>query len=390
MTAAGQALPGPAYGAAAVDDTSVLERALAGCPASSCREDTVILKFLGDVMLHQAQIDNARTETGDFDFSDYFCDILEDIGEADVAVANMEFTLAGEPYTGYPAFSAPDSYAEYMAECGIDVFLTANNHIFDRGKSGLERTLEVYRRLEAEYGTRMAGSAGNAGDEAGNHPLMMNVKGLRIAFLNFTYGTNSGFGKGYPGTYFTDRAQIRKALLRAGRLGADFIIALPHWGEEYSTSHSASQEKTAEWLAENGADLIVGTHPHVVQDFGYIERTGKDGRTESVPVIYSLGNAVSNMSAPDTQIGLLLTVRIVRDGCGEAKCLAPEFTFLWSSLPGRLKGSHTVVKVKENLGNRERWRQKYEFDKMVSTYFRIKRLTGIDDHTPDLTTGPGV
>ena len=362
-----------------VSDSTLLARSMIECPAFFYDKDTVVLKFLGDVMLHQAQIDNARIGDGLFDFSDCFSDMEDDLANADIAVANMEFTLAGKPYTGYPAFSAPDSYAEYMAQCGIDVFLTANNHILDKGERGLSRTLSVYRHLEDKYGIRMTGSAENADAAFSNYPLFATVKGMKIAFVNFTYGTNIRPGMLYPGTNYTDREQIVGALRRAEALGADFIIVLPHWGEEYSTTHSESQEDLACLLAENGADLIAGAHPHVVQDVGWIECGSEDGACRKIPVIYSLGNAISNMSAPNTQIGLLLTVRLVRNAFGDVECMEPEFDFIWSSLPGRLKESHSAAKVKDLLGHPEKWMMRYEYDKMVSTYYRIKDLTGIDD-----------
>ena len=100
------------------------------------RKDTLTIRFFGDIMMHTAQI-NASGKG----FSDYFVHIEDKIREADISVANMEFTLAGEPYSGYPAFSAPDEYARHMAKCGFDIFLCANNHIFDKGSKGAERTL---------------------------------------------------------------------------------------------------------------------------------------------------------------------------------------------------------------------------------------------------------
>ena len=330
-------------------------------------------------MLHKAQIENSMNEDGSFDFSGCLDGIAEDLTDADLAVANMEFTLAGPPYSGYPSFCAPDEYAVYAAGCGIDVFLTANNHILDKGERGLKRTLEAYRLMEKELGIRMTGSAYDPEDEAGRFPLMLEVEGFRIGIVNFTYGTNAAAGKEYPRTFLTDRKKISEAIKKAEELDAGLIIALPHWGEEYRTEHSAAQEELARWLAENGADLIIGTHPHVVQDTGVIPVTGSRGRKMTVPVVYSLGNAISNMSARNTQIGLLLTVRVCRDMWGRTTGLEPDYTFTWTSLPGRLGKRHCTVKVKDYLGKREKWKTAGEYDKMVSTYYNIKRLTGIED-----------
>lgn len=284
------------------------------------------------------------------------------IAKADIAVANMEFTLAGEPYTGYPCFSAPDSYASYLADCGFDVFLAANNHILDKGSEGAARTAGIYRDMEEEYGIRYTGIAEDEEDRARNYPLLIRRKGMQIALLNFTYGTNLGNTASWPKTNYMGRtSEILEAIDRSKE--ADFIIALPHWGPEYETRHSGSQETTARWLADNGIDLIIGSHPHVVQDTTSIE---------GVPVIYSVGNAVSNMSAPDTQIELMVTVRIIRHGNGDMEMEVPELTWLWCSRPGGYCSSYTVLPVEEFIGTRDHWQGAWEYDKMVSTYERIR------------------
>ena len=328
-------------------------------------------------MLHSAQIENTSRPDGTFDFSGYFPELKEDLRKADIAVGNMEFTLAGPPYSGYPAFCAPDAYAMYMAEeCGIDIFLTANNHILDKGEAGLVRTLAKYREMERNAGIRMTGSAENADSAARNTPLIVDTCGFRIAFVNCTYGTNLGIGKDYPGTVMmSDRQTISEALHKAQEADADLIVALPHWGIEYDTTHSAEQEEYAGWLAEEGADIIIGAHPHVVQDADTIRTAGN----KPVPVIYSLGNAISNMSARDTQTGLLAKVCAVKHLNGKVEIFPIEFTYLWCSLPGRLKDTHCTIPVKKYLSRPGMWRMQYEYDKMLDSYTRVKTATGIKD-----------
>lgn len=332
------------------------------------RQDTLTVRVLGDIMMHSRQIETAYRKNGKYDFSSYFRNIQDRIEGADIAVGNMEFTLAGEPYTGYPSFSAPDSFAEYLAGCGLDVFLLANNHIYDKGGKGAERTLKVLEGLKDEYGISWCG-LGN-GSTCGN-PLIINSQGIRIALINFTYGTNLGIGSKGPKTcYMNNREGILKALKKAE--SADITIVLPHWGEEYVLHHSSDQADMAAWLAENGADIIIGSHPHVPQDFEHIG-------PENVPVAYSVGNAVSNMSAANTQLELMATVRIVRNGMGDISLLPVEFTYLWCSRPGGLCSSYAVIPVKEYIGRKEEWTGKWDYDKMVTTYSRVKAATGIED-----------
>ena len=327
------------------------------------RQDTLTLCFMGDMMMHARQLETARRGGQEYDFRSYFRLIEDRIKSADIAVANMEFTLGGEPYSGYPEFSAPDSYAHYLADCGFDVFLAANNHILDKGSEGAARTAEIYGRMEDERGIMFTGLAADEEERSRNHPLMIRRKGMTLSMVNFTYGTNLGYTAHWPKTnYMGDRTGLLQALEKAGR--ADVVIALPHWGPEYSLVHSESQEKTAQWLADNGADIIIGAHPHVVQDTASVC---------GIPVIYSLGNAVSNMSATDTQLELMVTLKIVRQWNGDIAMLRPELTWLWCSRPGGFANDYTVIPVEEYMGTRDEWKGGWEYDKMVSTYERIRK-----------------
>lgn len=334
--------------------------------------DTVSICVMGDMMMHTRQIEEADKGDGVYDFSSYFSLIEDRIKGADIAVANMEFTLSGEPYTGYPAFSAPDAYALYLASCGFDVFLTANNHIYDRRGFGAERTLKKYRELEAQFGVRVTGTAESQQRRDAETPLFVHCKGMSIAFVNFTYGTNLGSDTTWPKTnYMSDRSLILDALSRAE--SADFTLVLPHWGDEYTLEHSQEQEETACWLADNGADMIIGSHPHVPQGFDVVS-------DRKVPVAYSLGNAVSNMSAKNTQLELMAMIDIVRNPNGDIKVQPVRFTYLWCSRPGGFSKTFTVLPVKEYIGKRHLWKGGWDYDKMIGTYERVKAKIKIEDN----------
>ena len=339
-------------------------------------QDTVTIRFIGDVMMHSKQLEKARRSYSAYDFSTYFSHIEKDLKTADIAVANMEFALGGEPYSGYPSFSAPDALAEHMAETGIDIFLAANNHIYDRGLSGAERTLEQYRALAAKYGTSFVGLASDKEEKERNMPLMLNVKGMKLAFLNFTYATNGGRREGWPKVcYMDERKDIRNAIEAAREAKADIIIALPHWGEEYMLNHSAEQKEMAQWLIDQGVNIIIGTHPHVVQDCEIL--TGKlDGA--KTQVIYSLGNAISNMSATNTQIELMASLRIVRHCNGDLEMLPLELDFLWCSRPGGFDDGYTVLPINEYIGKRSLWDNPSDYDNMIKSCRRVAEATGIN------------
>ncbi len=335
------------------------------------KPDTLTIRVLGDIMMHENQILTASRPGGQHDFSSYFMFIEDAVRDADITVANMEFTLAGEPYSGYPCFSAPDPFAGYLAECGFDIFLSANNHIFDKGTTGAERTAGIYRKLQESHGIRFTGIAVNAEELNANNPLLIRVKGMNLAMLNLTYGTNAGLQTLWPRTnYIGEKKKLADAFETARDSGADFIMVFPHWGTEYVLQHSEKQEEDARRFVENGADLIMGAHPHVIQDCGMID---------GVPVVYSLGNAVSNMSAANTQLELMATIRIVREDDGDMKLLPLEFTYLWCSRPGGFNDSYTVIPVLEFMDRKDEWKNIHDYYKMTATYERVKKETGINE-----------
>jgi len=331
-------------------------------PTSETKEDTLSISIIGDVMMHSAQLE--------YDYKMFFSELDELIGTPELCIANMEFTLAGEPYSGYPAFSAPDGYASHMAEIGIDVFLTANNHILDKGDRGFSRTLEVYEKLQKEKGTFYTGTADNAVSDSLNNPLMVRVGGICLGLINFSYGTNIGSGSQWPAVRRMRKDDVALRMQQARDRGADYIIVLPHWGTEYQLKHSAKQEEWARFLVENGADVIVGSHPHVVQDTTHID---------GVPVIYSLGNAVSNMSADNTRLELAVKLQIVKHADGLHRMLEPELIWLWCTLPGRLKDNYCTIPVKKYIGKRELWKIPSDYDNMITTYQRVLKATGINE-----------
>ena len=148
-------------------------------------QEKITLLFVGDLMQHDAQIKAARTPQG-YDYSDCFKHLKEAISQADLAIGNLEVTLAGKPYRGYPSFSAPDEYLQAIKEAGFDILLTANNHCLDRRKKGLERTIHVLDSLQIPY----VGTYINKNAREQLYPRIIQKNGFRIALLSYTYATN--------------------------------------------------------------------------------------------------------------------------------------------------------------------------------------------------------
>lgn len=264
-------------------------------------QERITLLFVGDLMQHQAQIDAARQPDGRYDYTPCFASVKELIKEADISIGNLEVTLGGTPYRGYPAFSAPDEYLTAIRDAGFDLLLTANNHCLDRGKRGLERTIRLLDSLQIAH----AGTYRDSTERRQHYPLLIQKKGFRIVFLNYTYGTN-GIRVSPPNIVnYIDKEVILEDLRRSRACHPDAIIACMHWGEEYQSLPNREQKELAEWLLQQGVTHIIGSHPHVIQPMELRKRG-----MEKHAVVYSLGNFISNMSAPRTDGGLVFTLQL--------------------------------------------------------------------------------
>jgi poly-gamma-glutamate synthesis protein (capsule biosynthesis protein) len=270
----------------------------------NCQELTLL--FAGDAMQHQSQINNAYRK-GIYDYSSYFKHLKDYITEADIAIVNLEVTLGGKPYTGYPMFSAPDEFPIALKDAGFDVFLTSNNHCVDRGKKGLERTLDVLDSL----GVRHVGTYRNQAEKVRNYPMMLTKNNIRMAFLNYTYSTN-GISVSSPNVVnYIDTIQIKNNIRDAkGFLGADLVIVAIHWGEEYKLNQNKEQERLTKLMFREGADLVIGSHPHVVQPTHVLKN--EKGEITNL-VVYSLGNFVSAQVKENTDGGQMLKVVVAKE-----------------------------------------------------------------------------
>ena len=290
-------------------------------------EPTVNLLFVGDAMQHQAQLDKAKEiGKGEYDYSECFTLIAPEISKADYAVCNLEVPLGGKNFSGYPCFNAPDSYAAALKDAGFDLILTANNHCLDRlGKAAI-RTLDALDSLNLDH----VGTFRNVTERDSLVPLIKNINGFNIAFLNYTYGTNGISPTDGIEVAYIDKDKIRKELELAREKGAEFVIATMHWGIEYVLLENNVQRNLADYLIENGADMIIGAHPHVVQPMK-VEKNEKDGK--DVLVVYSLGNFISNMNTADTRGGAIAWVELCRDENGKVKLGKAEYDLLYAAKP---------------------------------------------------------
>lgn len=287
------------------------------------KADTLSLLFVGDLMQHRAQIEAAQTQRGTFNYSGCFKQIEPELEKNDLAIANLEVAFGGKPYTGYPSFSAPDEFLYSIHKAGFDVLTTANNHCLDRGKYGMERTLNLLDSLHIDH----AGTYRNEKERAQRYPLLIEKGGFRIALLNYTYGTN-GIKVNPPSIVnYIDKQQIRKDILKARLMKPDAIIACIHWGIEYHLHPRKEEQELAQWMLRLGVDHIIGSHPHVIQPIQLITDSLKPSQHV---IAYSLGNFISNMSAPQTDGGLAVKL-VLRKVENKTRLQSCQYAFIWTS-----------------------------------------------------------
>lgn len=268
------------------------------------QEGRVTLLFAGDAMQHLPQVYAAKTDSS-YNYDTVFELVKEKISKADIAAVNFETTLGSEPYKGYPLFSSPNEFASALSNTGFDIFFTANNHALDTGKKGLEQTLQYIK----SQGVKQTGTFESQEKRILNYPLMIIKNGIRIAFLNYTYGTNGLLIEKPNIVNLIDTFLIKEDLETTKRLKPDIMIAVMHWGEEYYTSPSLKQEEMAQFLLRSGVRIIIGHHPHVVQPI----QTNRENDSITHTVFYSLGNFVSNQRKLNTDGGMLAEIVITKD-----------------------------------------------------------------------------
>jgi hypothetical protein len=256
----------------------------------------ITLSFVGDVMFHMPTVNSAYSN-GKYHFENIFEHVKKYIEKSDIAFCNLETTLGGYPYTGYPRFSSPDEVLDALKYAGFDIINVANNHMLDRGVFGLRKTLEQIKRRGLIYvGARFT-------------PLeklykIVEVKGLRISFVSFTYSTNGiPIDEKYKYMFMYISKQALLSTLDEMKKISEVVIVYFHYGNEYQTAPTKEQIELAYLALDNGADMVIASHPHVLQHVELVEYGPK-----TKLIAYSLGNFLSNMTAPGTDEGVILNI----------------------------------------------------------------------------------
>ena len=252
---------------------------------------TVRIRATGDIMFHPSQLEGAYDyKTNTYNFEPSFKAIKNIIREADIAIANFEGTTAGNEvyaYQGYPLFNAPDEALDAIKNAGFDILSTANNHSLDTRKAGIIRTIEQIKARGME-------PIGTFTSKPETRVLIKDVKGIRFAFMAYTEMVNGLETVLTPEDLdvmvnIIDEEKMKEDIIYAKDNNADVIIAYLHWGDEYSRIQAQRQEILADMLFRSGVDIILGSHPHVIQPTQTLDY---DGKTKFIA--YSMGNFLSN------------------------------------------------------------------------------------------------
>lgn len=288
-------------------------------PASeSAPPPEIRLVMVGDILLHTPLAESGKQPEGGYDFSAIFANVKEEIQAADLALVNQEVIIGGAELgvSGYPAFNAPYELGDALMEAGFDIILHATNHALDKGKRGLLNCLSFWRENYPD--TPVLGIHDSR--ESQQEIYVYEQQGIRIAILNYTYGTNGiALPEDMPyAVDLLDKDRVIADLKRAEEL-ADFVVVCPHWGKEYVLEQTKNQENWVEIFVENGADLILGTHPHVIEP---IEQVTAENGNQAL-VYFSLGNFVNWTSGTgagvaNRMVGGMAQVTVGLDENGEA------------------------------------------------------------------------
>lgn len=277
---------------------------------------TFTLTSLGDTLCHNTQYwDAYNSKTDEYDFSYVYEDIKNYTLSSDITIGSLETTFAGKEkgYSNYPTFNTPDSLATALKDIGVDVVSLAGNHALDYGYNGLCRTIDVFDNI----GLSHLGTYKTAEEQ--EKLLIKDVKGVKIAFINYTYGTNGislPSGKEFC-VNLIDKDLIKKQINQAKEQNVDMIVACMHWGTEYRTTANSQQKDLANFLFENGVDVILGNHPHVLEPMEKKTITLQDGTTKDVFVVYALGNFTADQRDEITRDSAILNLTITKNSDGK-------------------------------------------------------------------------
>ncbi|MCB6415957.1 CapA family protein [Faecalimonas umbilicata] len=328
-------------------------------------EATATLFTAGDIIMHKPFLTSPAyyKEDGTYDYNPIFTYVKSYLESADFAVTTLECALTDGDYSGYPTFHSPDAIAEALAANGVDMCLLANNHIYDNGDEGLQRTMDVMTQNSLLY----AGTRKTTSDKT---YTIQDIGGIKVGFFNYVFETEEVNGqKTINGIAVTDESaplinsfqsndlesfyrEIETGLEEMEAEGVEFTVAYMHWGIEYQTEESEEQDAMAQRLCDMGIDALIGSHPHVIQPVDLLESA--DGNHQML-CAYAIGNHLSNqrteymdgLAYGHTEDGLMLSLTLHRDKEGQVSIEKADFIPTWVSLTNNNGAEYYILPLNE-------------------------------------------
>lgn len=283
-------------------------------------EVRITLRMIGDILMHRRVWESGYRQDGSYNYDHLFAQVAEEWGGADISVVNQETILGGTAMglSGYPTFCSPQEVGDAEAAVGLNVALSGTNHALDKGFAGIQSELNFWRTNHPDI--TVLGIADS--EELANTVHIVEANGIKVGVLNYTYDTNGiPLPTDEPWCVKTfDNSDVPAEVARARELGADFVVAFPHWGTEYLLTHDDSQEAWAQMFVNAGVDAIIGDHPHVIEPVEVLE--SEDGKR--VPVFWSIGNFVSTQTSGKNMVGGIASIALVKKG---DECRVSEYSF---------------------------------------------------------------
>ena len=373
------ALGGAAEGAPEAAPTLQAERTLAADPTLPPPQPlrSIRVRAVGDLMVHKKQLDIARQAVGSYDFHPQFALIADALGNADYTIANLETTIGlyeGQPYSGFPRFNTPESLLDAVRGAGVDFLTLANNHMLDRYFEGLLKTVDNVEARGFDFG------GANRSPEEQQAPKVVDVNGVRLGFLCYTQMTNGMEDWSNPaaktyGINYLRKADLAGEVRRLRDAGAEVVIALPHWGEEYFRRPEAYIVTWGRKMIAAGVDVVLGSHPHMVQPVEFVEVKGPSGETRRGLVAWSLGNFISNMTKRCTDSGIILefTLREKQEGGFEVCDVGCVPVYCWKR-EGNVQALSSLKYLDEPPEGMDKW----ACSRMRESYRELCELLGED------------
>ena len=278
---------------------------------------SVTLVMVGDMLMHMPVNRSGLKSDGDIDFSHLFMYTKKMISDADIAIVNQEVILGGKELgiSGYPMFNTYYEVGDALVNAGFDVVLHATNHAMDRGKEGLLNCINYWENEHPDIAYLGIQDSQQERDSI----YVIEKNGIKISILNYTYGLNGlPLPEGMPyAVNLMDKEQMAMDISKAKEV-SDFVVVCPHWGTEYVLKASSYQKDYAQFFLENGVDLVIGTHPHVIEPVEML----KDDEGNEMLVYYSLGNYVNSTASEEPDIGermlgAMAEITVIKDDKGE-------------------------------------------------------------------------